>query len=55
MTGNASKLGVALAHDRLGEALPLVLAPALYVLGIAAGTAVIELRSRRPVFAAQAA
>jgi uncharacterized membrane protein YoaK (UPF0700 family) len=55
MTGNASKLGVALAHDRLGEALPLVLAPALYVVGIAAGTAVIELRSRRPVFAAQAA
>jgi uncharacterized membrane protein YoaK (UPF0700 family) len=55
MTGNASKLGVALAHGRLGEALPLVLAPVLYVLGIAAGTVLIELRSRRSVFAAQAA
>jgi uncharacterized membrane protein YoaK (UPF0700 family) len=55
MTGNASKLGVALAHGRLGDALPLVLAPVLYVIGIAAGTLVIELRSRRPALLAQAA
>jgi uncharacterized membrane protein YoaK (UPF0700 family) len=54
MTGNASKLGVALAHGRLGDALPLVLAPVLYVLGIAAGTVLVELWSRRPLFVAQA-
>lgn len=55
MTGNASKLGVALAHGRLGDALPLALAPLFFVAGIAAGTVVIDLRSHRPLYALQAA
>lgn len=55
MTGNASKLGVALAHGQLGDALPLVLAPAFFVVGIAAGTVLVDLRSRRLLFAVQAA
>jgi uncharacterized membrane protein YoaK (UPF0700 family) len=54
MTGNASKLGVALARGRLGDALPLVLAPLLYVAGIAAGTVLVDHRARGLALAAQA-
>lgn len=38
MTGNTSKLGVALGHGNLNTALPLAVAPPLFVAGIAAGT-----------------
>lgn len=55
MTGNASKLGVALAQGRLGDALPLVLAPLLYVSGIAAGTLLVDRGARGLALAAQAA
>ncbi|HET8527807.1 MAG TPA: YoaK family protein [Gaiellaceae bacterium] len=55
MTGNASKLGVALAHGRLGDALPLVLAPVFFVCGIAGGTLLVDRRARRRLFAVQAA
>jgi uncharacterized membrane protein YoaK (UPF0700 family) len=55
MTGNASKLGVALAHGRLADALPLALAPVFFVAGIAAGTVLVDLRSHRLLFAVQAA
>lgn len=55
MTGNASKLGVALAQGRLGDALPLILAPLLYVFGIATGTLLVDQRARGAALAAQAA
>lgn len=38
LTGNASKLGVALGRGRLADAGPLAAVPALFVLGVAAGT-----------------
>lgn len=42
MTGNTSKLGVALGHGDLPAALPLAVAPLLFVCGIAAGTALLD-------------
>jgi uncharacterized membrane protein YoaK (UPF0700 family) len=42
MTGNTSKLGVALAHGDLARAAPLALAPALFVVGIALGTVAVD-------------
>jgi uncharacterized membrane protein YoaK (UPF0700 family) len=46
MTGNTSKLGVALGHDKLGAALPLALALPLFAAGVAAGTLLVD--ARRP-------
>jgi uncharacterized membrane protein YoaK (UPF0700 family) len=44
MTGNTSKLGVALGHGDLGAALPLALALPLFATGIAAGTLLVDAR-----------
>lgn len=55
MTGNASKLGVAIAR---GDPLPLAalaVAPVLFVGGIAAGTLLADRGRRRAAFALQAA
>lgn len=38
LTGNASKLGVALGHGRLADAGPLAAVPVLFALGVAGGT-----------------
>lgn len=55
MTGNTSKLGVALGHGNLNTALPLAVAPPLFVAGIAAGTMLHDRGYRRSILAAQAA
>jgi len=38
LTGNASKLGVALGHGKLADAGPLAAVPVLFAFGVAAGT-----------------
>lgn len=55
MTGNASKLGIALGRGDLGAAAPLAVAPLLFVAGVAAGTLLLDAGSRRLVLALQAA
>lgn len=42
MTGNASKLGVALGHGTLGDALPMAVALVLFAVGIAVGTVLVD-------------
>lgn len=54
MTGNASKLGVALGRGDLGGAAPLALAPFLFVAGVAAGTALADAGARRLALGLQA-
>jgi uncharacterized membrane protein YoaK (UPF0700 family) len=49
MTGNTSKLGVALGHGSLGDALPMALALVLFAVGIAVGTVLVD--ARRPAAA----
>ena len=49
MTGNASKLGVALGHGTLGDALPMAVALVLFAAGIAVGTVLVD--ARRPAAA----
>lgn len=44
MTGNTSKLGVALGYGDLGAALPLALALPLFGAGVAAGTLLVDAR-----------
>jgi uncharacterized membrane protein YoaK (UPF0700 family) len=53
MTGNASKLGVALAHGRLVDAAPLAFVPVLFVLAVAAGTIAVDHDRRWIAFALQ--
>ena len=55
MTGNASKLGVALGHGDLAAAVPLAVAPLLFVAGIALGTVLLDEGSRRLVLLCEAA
>jgi uncharacterized membrane protein YoaK (UPF0700 family) len=55
MTGNASKLGVALGHGDLASAVPLAVAPLLFVVGIAIGTVLLDDCSRRLVLLLEAA
>jgi uncharacterized membrane protein YoaK (UPF0700 family) len=55
MTGNTSKLGVALGRGNLGAALPLAVAPPLFVAGIAVGTLLHDRGFRRTVLVVQAA
>ncbi|HET7138490.1 MAG TPA: YoaK family protein [Gaiellaceae bacterium] len=51
MTGNTSKLGVALGHGELGKALPLALALPLFAAGVAAGTLLVDARrARTPLY-----
>lgn len=47
MSGNTAQLGVFLGRGRLRDALPLAVAPLVFVLAIAAGAAAIELVPRR--------
>jgi uncharacterized membrane protein YoaK (UPF0700 family) len=54
MTGNTSKLGVALGHGNLHAALPLAVAPFLFVFGIAAGTVLLDFGARWLALGAQA-
>jgi uncharacterized membrane protein YoaK (UPF0700 family) len=49
MTGNTSKLGVALARGDLAAALPLAIAPPLFGVGVAVGTLLAD--ARRPAAA----
>jgi uncharacterized membrane protein YoaK (UPF0700 family) len=46
LTGNTSKLGVALGHERLAAAVPLAVALPLFAAGVAAGTLLVD--ARRP-------
>jgi uncharacterized membrane protein YoaK (UPF0700 family) len=55
MTGNASKLGVALGHGNLPSALPLAVVPVLFVAGAALGTLILDRGSRRVALLVQAA
>jgi uncharacterized membrane protein YoaK (UPF0700 family) len=55
MTGNTSKLGVALGHGDLGRALPLAVAPILFAAGVAAGTVLVDARRSAAAVVAQAA
>jgi len=55
MTGNTSKLGVALGRGHLSAALPLAVAPLLFVAGIAAGTLLHDRGYRRTILVVQAA
>ena len=55
MTGNASKLGVALGHGDLSAAVPLAVAPLLFVAGISIGTVLLDEGSRRLVLLLEAA
>jgi uncharacterized membrane protein YoaK (UPF0700 family) len=54
MTGNASKLGIAIADGRLGAVLALAAAPLLFVAGVAAGAFLVDLGRTPLVFALQA-
>lgn len=47
MSGNTAKRGVALGHGDLGAAVPLAVAPGLFVAGVAVGSVVCELAARR--------
>jgi uncharacterized membrane protein YoaK (UPF0700 family) len=49
MSGNSARLGVRLGHGDLGPAVPLAVAVALFVLGVALGSIVGELAARRRV------
>jgi uncharacterized membrane protein YoaK (UPF0700 family) len=55
MTGNASKLGVALAHGKLLDAAPLALVPVVFVVAVAAGTIAVDYDRRWIAFALQCA
>jgi len=55
MTGNTSKLGVALGHGNLSSALPLAVVPFLFMAGIAAGTVLVDGGRRWAALALQAA
>jgi uncharacterized membrane protein YoaK (UPF0700 family) len=55
MTGNTSKLGVALGHGALAKALPLAIAPFLFAAGIAAGTVLVDRGRAWAAIAVQAA
>jgi len=55
MTGNTSKLGVALGHGDLSAALPLAVVPFLFMAGIAAGTTCVVAGRRWAALALQAA
>ena len=55
MTGNTSKLGLALGRSHLSAALPLAVVPFLFVAGIAAGTVLADARRRWAALALQAA
>lgn len=44
MTGNTSKLGVALGHGKFDAALPLAIALPLFATGVAAGTLLVDAR-----------
>jgi uncharacterized membrane protein YoaK (UPF0700 family) len=55
MTGNTSKLGVALGHGDLSAALPLAVVPWLFMGGIAAGTLLVDAGRRWLALALQAA
>jgi uncharacterized membrane protein YoaK (UPF0700 family) len=54
MTGNASKLGVALAHGHLTKAAALALAPLVFVAAIAAGTALLDAGAQHLVLGGEA-
>jgi uncharacterized membrane protein YoaK (UPF0700 family) len=49
MSGNSARLGVLLGRGDLGLALPLAIAVALFVAGVAIGTALAEVAARRRV------
>lgn len=53
MTGNASKLGVALAHGKLADAAPLAFVAVLFVLAIAVGTIAVDHDCRWAAYALQ--
>jgi uncharacterized membrane protein YoaK (UPF0700 family) len=53
MTGNTSKLGVALGHGDLAKAAPLALAPFLFAAGIAAGTVLADVGAQWAALALQ--
>lgn len=55
MTGNTSKLGVALGRGDLAGAVPLAVAPLVFVGGVAGGTLLLDRGSRRLVLALEAA
>lgn len=55
MTGNTSKLGVALGHGDLSAALPLAVVPFLFMAGIASGTVLVDAGRRWAALALQAA
>jgi len=55
MTGNTSKLGVALGHGNLSSALPLAVVPFLFMAGIASGTVLVDAGRRWAALAVQAA
>lgn len=54
MSGNSARLGVFLGEARLDSAVPMVAAVLLFVFGIAAGTALAEVASRRGARSAMA-
>lgn len=54
MTGNASKLGVALAHGHVTAGAPLALVPLVFVAAVAAGTALLDARAPYLVLAGEA-
>lgn len=49
MSGNSARLGVQLGRGDLGPAVPLAVAVALFIAGVATGTAVAELAARRRI------
>lgn len=55
MTGNASKLGVALGEGHLGRAAPFIVVPFLWTSGVAAGTVLVDAFGRAVPLACQAA
>ena len=54
MSGNAAQVGVRLGHGDVAAAVPLIVAIALFIVGVALGTAVDELATRRGVRATTA-
>lgn len=55
MTGNTSKLGVALGHGDLSAAVPLAVMPFLFMAGAAAATLLVDIGHRWGALALQAA